>query len=211
MIDLWYLNTNSIDQEEVKVRLKDLPDVIINEISRYKNHSDRRLKLYGKLILKKFYEENGIEFNWSKIHIQSGGKPYYIDAKKFNISHSGDYVAVAFSDEEIGVDIEWVTQFDIESVLSYLHPLEAEYVKHSTDLRNDFFKIWTRKEAFLKAIGSGVVDGLHNENCLHNELTYKGKWYIHSLKISAAYQIALCTIIHDCKINVRELFPNEFQ
>jgi 4'-phosphopantetheinyl transferase len=211
MIDLWYLNTKNISEEKVNCLLKFLPYEMINEINRFRNHSDRRLKLYGKLMIRKYYEDKNIEFKWCEYHLSSRGKPYYNNSIKFNISHSEDYVTVAFSDMEIGNDIEKVTDFDITAVASYLHPLETKYIENASSSENAFFKVWTRKEAYLKAIGKGIIDGLNNENCLQDELIHKGKWYIYSLSIISKYKMALCTQNSGCQINIRELFPNEFE
>lgn len=210
MIELWYLNTKNISEEKVKVLFKDLPDKMVNDISRFRNHEDRKLKLFGKLMVRKYYEDNSIKFKWRDFQATSVGKPYCNGGKPFNISHSGDYVTVAFSDQEVGNDIEKVVNFDIESVVGYLHPYEAEYIKHNSNSKNIFFKVWTRKEAYLKALGRGIIDDLNKENCLVDELARNGKWYLHSLSFISNYQIALCTQIPKCKIKIRELFHEEF-
>lgn len=213
MIDLWYLNTDNISQEDIKALLSLLPQEMINGITRFRNHEDRRLKLFSRLMIKKYYEEQGQKFNWLEWQISPGGKPYYNNnSKKFSISHSGNYVIVAFSDYEIGTDIERPASFDILSVLDYLHPQEAEYIESASNSEEAFFMVWTRKEAYLKAIGKGIIDGLNNENCLQNELSPPGeKWFLHSLPLFTNYQIAICTGIPDCQISTRELFPVQFQ
>lgn len=212
MIDLWYLNTKNINQQDVKVLLRFLPQEIIKEIIRFRNHEDRRLKLFGKLLVRKYFEDQDLEFKWFEWQVSSDGKPYYNNrSKKFSISHSGNYVAVAFSDQEIGTDMEMLTNFDIMSAISYLHPREAECIESALNSEDAFFKVWTRKEAYLKAIGRGILDGLNNENCLQDEITHEEKWYLHSLSLISDYQIALCTQIPNCQINTRELFPLEFQ
>ena len=118
---------------------------------------------------------------------------------------------MAFSDREIGTDIERVTDFDITSVISYLHPAEAKYIENALNPEATFFKVWTRKEAYLKAIEKGIINGLNNENCLQDEITHKEKWYLHSLTNISDYQIALCTLIPNCQIKIRELSLNEFK
>jgi 4'-phosphopantetheinyl transferase len=211
MMDVWYLNAKNVVEEDVRVLLKFLPYEMVREVNRYANHEDRRVKLFGKLMVRKYFEDNHMEFKWLDWRVSFYGKPFYKEGKKFNISHSGDYVVVGFSDQEIGTDIEKVTTFDIASALDYLHPREAEFIKSASSQEEVFFKVWTRKEAYLKAIGKGIIDGLNNENCLQDELINGNKWHLYSLSVISKYQMALCTRIRNCQINIRELYPYEFQ
>lgn len=210
MIDLWYLNTKNNSPEDLNILLRALPQKISNEILRYRYHEDRRLKFFGKLMVRKYYKEAGLEFDWNNWLVASDGKPYYKGGKKFNISHSGEYVLVAFSDTEIGADIEGVTDFDVVSISTYFHPLEIDYIKNTPEPKDAFFWLWTRKEAYLKAIGKGIIDGLHNENCLSDKMVDKGTWFLHSLSLFPNYQVALCTQIANCKVETRELSLAEF-
>jgi 4'-phosphopantetheinyl transferase len=211
MIDLWYLNTKRIMLEDFRVLVKSLPQEIVIEIMRFKDLGDKRLKLFGKLMVEKYCTDLDIGFKWGEWQVSSSGKPYYRGRKKFNISHSGDYVIVAFSDQEIGTDIERIMDFDIMSAVSYLHPDEVEYIKRSLDPKDAFFEIWTRKEAYLKAIGKGIIEGLNNENCFLDEIIHNEKWFLHSLSLISNYKIAVCTQVPNCQIATRELFPFEFK
>lgn len=210
MIDLWYFNTKNISQEYVKILLKLLPQEMINHIMQFRNYEDRRVKLFGRLIVKRYFEDKNNEFKWSNWHVANNGKPYYKNGVKFSISHSKDLVVVAFSDSEIGIDIEGITAFDARTISHYFHPKEAEYIEKYSNSHEIFFKLWTRKEAYLKAIGKGIIDGLNYENCLPDKLISKEVWYLRSLSFIRNYQMAICTPISDCKINSLELTLNEF-
>ncbi len=211
MIDLWYFNTKGIDEDRLKILFRLIPDHMIEEIVRYKNLDDRRLKFFGKLIVRKYYKDSGLEFSWKDWVTTLRGKPYFKNKKKFNIAHSGEYVIVAFSDKEIGVDIEASSNFDISSVASYFHSEEIKHIKKSSDPKEAFFRLWTRKEAYLKATGKGIVDGIHQENCLSNKINSEEKWYLHSILLIPNYSVALCTQIAECNIVSRELFLNDFK
>lgn len=79
----------------------------------------------------------------------------------FNMSHCNDYVCYAFSYyHEIGIDIEHInTRISINN---YLHSTitETESITFNDLLEADkyfhFYKLWTLKEAFLKALGTGL-------------------------------------------------------
>ena len=90
------------------------------------------------------------------------GKPFLMGSRivGFSVSHSNEFSLLAFArDAEIGCDIEKKTPMkDIHALGEVaLHPEEAEVVKelHGRDAEDAFFCHWVRKEAALKAMGSG--------------------------------------------------------
>jgi 4'-phosphopantetheinyl transferase len=210
MIDLWYVNTINIGHFDMERMLKSLPIEVTKEIIRFRNHEDRRLKLLSKLIVKKYHEFLNERFSWSNWQKSAGGKPFYSGGKKFNISHSGSFVTVAFSDKEIGLDIEKCADFDISAVFEYLHVQEKKFIVDSNNSCDAFFTVWTRKEAYLKAKGIGIVEGLNHENCLEPSIGFEEKWFLTSLSIVEDYKLALCSQILNSQINQLELDPTIF-
>lgn len=82
-------------------------------------------------------------------------------AISFNLSHSGDLAVVAVATGvEIGIDIERLRPVKHLDDLArrYFHPNELRRVlsQDGTPRLEMFFRCWTRKEAVLKAIGTGV-------------------------------------------------------
>jgi len=80
---------------------------------------------------------------------------------RFNISHSDELALMAFClSEEVGVDVEAVREMDdAESILKhYFCPEEIEqWLSLPAGLRTrGFFDCWTRKEAYIKAVGDGL-------------------------------------------------------
>lgn len=75
----------------------------------------------------------------------------------FNISHSGRWVMVGFSNLfNLGVDVEIPRNIDISNMLDLvIHPKDKpEYTMM------DFYKIWVMKEACVKATGKGMNEPL---------------------------------------------------
>jgi 4'-phosphopantetheinyl transferase len=79
----------------------------------------------------------------------------------FNLSHSRNLAVFAFShDARVGVDIEWITPLsDMQNLVALNFSQRERESWHSLDVgdrERAFFDCWTRKEAFVKAIGEGL-------------------------------------------------------
>jgi len=93
------------------------------------------------------------------------GKPYLegSDAIRFNVSHAKSHSLIAISrSETIGCDIEDRITADDATKLSplVLHPTELETLNRlpMQERQDAFRQYWVRKEAVLKASGSGFLD-----------------------------------------------------
>jgi len=97
------------------------------------------------------------------------GKPYLkqADGFQFNLSNSHGCVIYAFTlNCEIGIDTEYsprTVEFH-ELATRFFTKSEANQLLKLKDgaLRLAFFNVWTRKEAFIKAIGEGLSFPLKN-------------------------------------------------
>jgi len=94
------------------------------------------------------------------------GKPRALNAAgwDFNASHSGDYVAVAVGQGQVGVDLEQIRPVrEMESIVDrHFHPDEAEAWRSlAPGLREEaFFVLWSAREAAMKCFGLGLARGL---------------------------------------------------
>jgi 4'-phosphopantetheinyl transferase len=94
------------------------------------------------------------------------GKPALSDSSSprlfFNLAHSHDVALYAFSiGMDLGIDVEYMRQITDPSKLvsDCFSPNEIssyQSLAHPQEKRLAFFRGWTRKEAFLKAIGEGL-------------------------------------------------------
>ncbi len=76
-----------------------------------------------------------------------------------SISHSGDMVAVCKSESPVGIDIEKIdgTRSYEKIAKKYFHGKETEHFE-SNSTADTFFEIWTKKEAYTKIDGGGVIE-----------------------------------------------------
>jgi len=84
---------------------------------------------------------------------------------RFNVSHCGDVAAFGFAwGREIGVDVEAVrTIADADSIAQQFfsaREINAYFALPAAHRPLGFFHCWTRKEAFVKAVGDGLGFGL---------------------------------------------------
>ncbi len=80
---------------------------------------------------------------------------------EFNVSHSGAVAMLAFSRERaVGVDVEMIRPDRDHAAIAKRFFSEHEQAQHAalpeSERSHAFFRCWTRKEAFIKAIGSGL-------------------------------------------------------
>jgi phosphopantetheinyl transferase len=116
------------------------------------------------------------------------GKPFFPDLPQihFSLSHSGEYIACAFSDEEVGLDLQecsrprtsifriakrFFSQAEYEAILALSADKAAESCINDSgsdspgnpddpECLSLFYRLWSIKEAYLKYLGCGLRGGL---------------------------------------------------
>ena len=113
--------------------------------------------------------------------ILSGGKPVFQKnaGVHFNLSHSGDYAALAFGKNELGMDIECVKRANLKVAKRFFKQEEYDYLsgKEGEEQADAFFRIWTGKEAVVKAAGGGLSVPLDSFCVLEERIESCGKVY----------------------------------
>lgn len=102
-----------------------------------------------------------------RLGTNSNGKPILMqsnhrDTWSFSLSYSADLAVLAICrGAEIGVDIEWrrLDRSFLEMARRYFFPGETHYLfgLQGDRLVEEFYRIWTLKESWLKAIGVGLA------------------------------------------------------
>ena len=100
--------------------------------------------------------------NLVKIGRHKKGKPFSLDDPNlyFNISNSAKLAVIAFSrDSELGIDLEQIrTLPDLDELIDRnFMPSEIKFINTKAEERQRrFFRFWTVKESYVKAIGEGM-------------------------------------------------------
>ena len=169
-VHLWraYLDLSSCEIESLATLLS------TNEIARadrfrFEIHRQRFVAARGilRLLLGHYLQTapNNIEFQYG-----DRGKPSLAGSKQdnclqFNISHSQAYALYGFTyNYPIGVDLEYIrnTADAVKIARRFFSEREAKIIEEAADGEQPikFCQLWTAKEAYLKAVGTGLTASL---------------------------------------------------
>lgn len=133
--------------------------------NRYHFEKDRNRFIICRVFLKNLLaEELGVDVLNIEIGYLPNKKPFLPSHPTlyFNLSHSNEMALVAISSRKVGVDLE-----KMENANNYFGIIptifssnEIVLFNKSDDKNRKFFESWTRKEAIVKTIGSGITDDL---------------------------------------------------
>lgn len=106
-----------------------------------------------------------IRLNYNEFHKPYLSGPFSQNPLRFNLSKTEGLSLVAVTQgRELGVDIEkHQKSFEIDSIVSHFYSaneIEALYFLPKSARTERFFRLWTCKEAILKAKGTGLSDDL---------------------------------------------------
>lgn len=133
---------------------------------RFHHETDRRrfVASHGmlRLLLGAYLQRNPEDLRFDQ---SPQGKPSLVEVRNgtllFNMAHSEGLALYAVArDREVGIDVEWHRE-DLETkqiAEQFFSPAEVSTLRSIPrhQQKEAFFNCWTRKEAFLKAIGQGL-------------------------------------------------------
>ena len=160
-----HIYRSSIDSTDEELKGSELilsPDEL-QKAYRYKFEKDREQYIMARSLLRrilgKYLDQSPHKINFS---YSEKGKPYIKDSLiKFNLAHSGGKAVFAFAENiDVGIDIEYMRDLpdELQIAKRFFSDEEVnEIMKVSEgDTKAAFFNCWTRKEAFIKAVGEGL-------------------------------------------------------
>lgn len=107
----------------------------------------------------------------------------------FSLSRSQAHLAFYFGPVDGGIDVEErrSSQPFHDVIAAHFHPHE-QAVAHTDE---GFFRVWTRKEALLKAVGSGLTDALSAFDSTPEQVVYGGQTHTLSTYVTPCQIISL--------------------
>lgn len=133
-----------------------------DRICKNKSEANRMRLLTAGMLILEMCDRLGIDR--PVIMRDEHGKPYIEGHEDvyFNLSHSGDYVALAYGDSPVGIDVQEVRNVSDSFAKRILN--ESETLTYDTADTVAICRIWTVKEAYAKLIGLGL--GYDFRNCI---------------------------------------------
>lgn len=189
----------------------------IERALRFRAEEDRDLFIVARGILRRILSRYASQPPEKLVfRYGSKGKPYLRDHPdvQFNLAHSGGLAVYGVSGEELGVDIEFVKPLTDWRKISqrFFSAREVEELKrlNPTQQLRGFFSCWTRKEAYIKAIGEGIAtlakfcagaqpspgEGVIDEEGKPRE------WYFKDLNVGDEHAGAIVTRFDQCRIRL---------
>ena len=151
-MNLYFIDIKNFKDDIDYKKITWLKEDDIKKINDFKKSNDKKLSL-ASLFLQYYLINEKLSLNFEDIFIKKNkyGKPYY-DNLNFNVSHDKNLCCLISNDNPIGIDIV-NTERQIDKLLySYIFTKkEIDRIENKID----FFKLWSLKESYLKAIGTG--------------------------------------------------------
>ena len=201
-IHVWTLNTATIDSRRELEFLGLFQDEERARWTRYTHETTRRNYLAAHGLLRHMLSElyGGAPEAW-RIAIGAHGKPHLVEASadiRFNLTHTNGLVAAAAT---IGIDLG----VDAEDLERPVNLSISERVFSDTEIawlngqpedrrKAGFLRLWTIKEAYVKAVGHGLGYGLKNISVVFDPLRLEGieaRCNVHEWQIEQRHLLSL--------------------
>ena len=207
-IAIWFCDTDAIELSDDDAEALLAPSEQ-QRASRFAfPHLRRRYRLGHALLRKILAQELGCGPMRITIDVREGGKPFVAEGPEFNMSASGQWLAICLGKEiDLGIDVEILRELDDMAELSrrcfsQQECRELEAQPEALKLRA-FFRGWTRKEAVSKALGYGLamdfrsfsipLDGVEACTPVVRSSGFPGneEWFVHPLRFESEIESAI--------------------
>ena len=192
---LWHLEQ---PEEGPTERLKEwLPQSFKEQMLRYKKPDDQARFAAGRYLLFHALSIEGVPEALQELSTDAFGRYFISGIPDFNISHSGNWVGLAWRPSaKIGLDIELKRPVDPSAFTKQFSPSEMQAMLASPEPLEAFFRNWTRKESVMKAEGRGMRIPLHSIRLAKHGARIDGDerfWYYRPIRVDEGHACHLCS------------------
>lgn len=187
--------------------LSKLPQPMQDKNSRFLQQKDKLLHLYGKLLLLEGLEQFGFNANsLNELKYNEYDRPYLSGAIDFNISHSGDQVVCAISNNvRVGIDIEEIKPTSFNDFQQVMTDEQWRIINSANDPLRTFYTFWTIKESVIKADSRGLSIPLNDIHISPNSAQLDDRvWHLQELKIHQNYCTHLASDVRCEHVHIKQ-------
>lgn len=156
---------NSLNIEnKIAIRYTHIPDLLIDFDNELLSLNEKKIlegfkniKRKNQFIAERIIINNTMGTEYKGVEYNVKGKPYLINSTQFiSISHTNNLVAVAFANQNIGLDIEEPRESLLKVKNRFLN--EEELLRFNPFTLEKLSFLWNLKEASLKFHGISTID-----------------------------------------------------
>lgn len=153
-MEIYYAFLSDYTEEELSNLFFLLPKEKQEQLEKVKNQKSKNESILSWYLLRKALSKKSI--NDFSVAFSERGKPYLLDIPYFfNISHSGDFVFCAVSENEVGIDVQKIQPVSKSLVNKVLCENERKTICGCDD---GFIWYWAVKESFVKFSQKGITE-----------------------------------------------------
>ncbi|MCF8301860.1 MAG: 4'-phosphopantetheinyl transferase superfamily protein [Bacteroidales bacterium] len=182
-----------------------LPKAGKEKVNSFVQTRDAQRTLWGELMLRSILsQKHEIPHQEISFEKTGNGKPTASPGHimHFNISHSGNWVTCAIAKKQVGIDVEKIKSVPLRLAKRFFSPDEYHtLVSLPEDKQKEyFFDLWTLKESYVKALGTGLRMGMQSFTIHNNEGNYMvhvagqhEDLFFRQYHIDLGYKLAVCS------------------
>lgn len=163
MARLYTFDATALDDDELfAVYLSEVSPWRREKTEAVRPRRSKNLSLAATLALDAGLRELGLREKDRVYGLNRWGKPCFTDRSDihFSLTHSGAFAAAAVSVSPVGCDAEAFRAADMSVARRFFHPEEVSFIEAQEDRSTAFCRLWTLKESFVKALGTGLYTPL---------------------------------------------------
>ena len=189
----WCRNDQAWPEDRIRAAVERIPPGFRQRLTAYRRWQDRQAGILGRRLLDELHRKLlGQDAGPAAPTLDAYRRPYLPAHPDFdfNISHTDGLVAcvAAVGGGRVGVDVERKGAVDITEFRRVFTAREYDRLNPLPDPTDEFYRLWTRKEAVMKADGRGFYLDAASIDCLSEAVTIGGRAYaVRPLAVPAGF------------------------
>lgn len=205
-IALYGIKIDSVTDSRINLWKQFVSEEKRKRAERFRFWNDTKRCVIGEIMVRyaihNLFNTNAHEIEFELLEY---GKPVVKGHKEwqFNLSHSDQWVICAVGMSPVGIDVEKMNIRHMGIANCFYTPNENARIQaflNDRDRLIEFYKLWTLKESYMKAIGLGLRKGMDtfefhlegDKEILFENDTYNRDFSFYSMILDEQYMMSLC-------------------